>query len=78
MLVLSRRPSERVLLKIGDIEIAVTLVRVNEYGARLGFEAPKNVTILRDEVPDDSAIRDPVPPLRESLLAKRKRANADQ
>ena len=47
MLVLSRKPHERIL--IGD-DIAVTVVRVGPGNVRLGIEAPRDVPIVRDEL----------------------------
>lgn len=47
MLVLSRRPGERIL--IGD-EIAVTIVRVTPNNVRLGITAPKAMNIVREEL----------------------------
>jgi carbon storage regulator len=54
MLVLSRKPGERIL--IGD-EIAVTVVRVGPNTVRLGIDAPRNMNIVRDELrhPTDGA-----------------------
>jgi carbon storage regulator len=47
MLVLSRRPNERIM--IGDsIRITVTSVRGNQ--VRIGIEAPPDVTVLREEL----------------------------
>lgn len=51
MLVITRRENER--LYIGD-NIVVTIVRVQQNGGvRLGIEAPQDVNIRREEVPDD-------------------------
>ena len=47
MLVLSRKVGERVL--IGD-QIAVTIVRVNGNGVRLGIEAPPSMVVVREEL----------------------------
>lgn len=47
MLVLSRKPGERIL--IGP-EITVTLVRVGPNNCRLGIEAPRDVSIVREEL----------------------------
>ena len=45
MLVLSRKPQERIL--IGD-DIVVTVVRVGDNEVRLGIDAPKDVNIARE------------------------------
>ena len=47
MLVLSRRPGERIL--IGD-QICITILRTAGGSVRVGIEAPSDVTILRDEL----------------------------
>jgi carbon storage regulator len=47
MLILSRRPGESV--KVGD-EVAVTVLGVKGYQVRLGFSAPSNVAIHREEI----------------------------
>lgn len=47
MLVLSRRPDERI--RIGE-DIFVTVVAVRGDAVRLGFEAPVEVVIDREEV----------------------------
>lgn len=47
MLVLSRRPGERIL--IGD-QICITILRTAGGSVRVGIEAPTDVPILRDEL----------------------------
>jgi carbon storage regulator len=47
MLVLSRKPGERIL--IGD-DIAVTVVRIGPNTVRLGIDAPRHLNIIRDEL----------------------------
>jgi carbon storage regulator len=47
MLVLSRKPGERI--QIGE-NIWVTLVRVGPNTAKLGIEAPQGVNIAREEL----------------------------
>jgi len=52
MLVITRRPSDRILFpKLG---ITVHVVRVDGRNVRLGIEAPKDVHILRHELADNS------------------------
>ncbi len=48
MLVLSRKPSETIL--IGD-DIRVTIVGIGTNNVRIGVEAPREKVILREEVP---------------------------
>lgn len=47
MLVLSRKPGEKVM--IGD-EVAVTIVRIGPNAVRIGIEAPKHMNIVREEL----------------------------
>ena len=48
MLILTRRPGERVV--IGDEEILVTVMGVSGHTVRLGIEAPQGVPIYREEI----------------------------
>lgn len=50
MLVLSRYTNERVIITAGDQKIVVTLVDVRGNKVRLGFDAPAEVKILREEL----------------------------
>lgn len=52
MLVLSRKPGERIL--IGD-NIAVTIVRIGPNTVRLGIDAPRELNIVREELCHGSA-----------------------
>lgn len=47
MLVLSRKPGERIL--IGD-EVTVTIVRIGPNTVRLGIDAPRSMNIVREEL----------------------------
>jgi carbon storage regulator len=47
MLILTRRPGERVV--IGD-EILVTVMGVSGHTVRLGIEAPSGISIYREEI----------------------------
>lgn len=47
MLVLTRKPGERVL--IGD-DIVITILDSRGDGIRIGIDAPRGVTIQRDEI----------------------------
>jgi carbon storage regulator len=61
MLVLSRKPGERIL--IGD-NITVTVVRIGPNNVRLGIDAPRHLNIVREELcvelPTASAAAGPV------------------
>src|SRR6516164_6070852 len=63
MLVLSRRPNEKVLFP--TINIAVQVVSIKGGTVRLGIEAPPEVTILRAELQDRAAERGATIPLAE-------------
>lgn len=60
MLVLSRKPGERIL--IGD-NIAVTVVRVAQGVVRIGVEAPQDLPIVREEIKDQVNNRPARPPV---------------
>lgn len=47
MLVLSRKPGERIL--VGD-DIAITIVRIGPNNVRVGIEAPRDLNIVREEL----------------------------
>lgn len=47
MLVLSRKPGEKI--RIGD-DVAVTVVRIGPNTVRIGIEAPREMSILREEL----------------------------
>ncbi len=47
MLVLSRKPGERIL--IGD-DVTVTIVRIGPNNVRLGIDAPRDMNIVREEL----------------------------
>lgn len=62
MLVLSRKPSERI--RIGE-SIVVTVVRIDSNTVRLGIEAPDEVRVLRAELlPETTIERGSMPALR--------------
>lgn len=58
MLVLSRKPGERVL--IGD-NIAVTVVRIGPNNVRLGIDAPRDMDIVREELATLTELRGSMP-----------------
>lgn len=47
MLVLSRKPGERII--IGD-QVVVTVVRIGPNNVRLGIDAPPEMNIVREEL----------------------------
>ena len=47
MLVLSRKPGERIL--VGN-DITITVVRIGPNNVRLGIEAPRAMNIVREEL----------------------------
>ena len=52
MLVLSRKRDEKIILKAGEEEIELTVVRIDANKVRLGINASEKVTILRSELVD--------------------------
>lgn len=50
MLVLSRRRSEKVIIDLGGRLITVTIIEVDRGKVRLGFDAPTEIPIHREEV----------------------------
>lgn len=72
MLVLTRKLNERIV--IGD-NIRITVVEIRGHSVRLGFEAPSEVTILREElrrneVPAETVVASPADsaPPRETVM----------
>jgi carbon storage regulator len=51
MLVLSRKPGERIL--IGD-KVSITIVRIGPNTVRLGIDAPRDMNIVREELTERS------------------------
>jgi carbon storage regulator len=47
MLVLTRKLNEKI--RVGD-DIVVTIIQIDKGSVKIGFEAPENVAIYRDEV----------------------------
>jgi carbon storage regulator len=47
MLVLTRKLNEKI--RVGD-DIIVTIIQIDKGSVKIGFEAPENVSIYRDEV----------------------------
>jgi carbon storage regulator len=50
LLVVSRKLGERIL--IGD-KIAITVVKINGSGVRIGVEAPPELAIMREELAEE-------------------------
>lgn len=69
MLVLARRPQERIVFP--NVGITVSVVRVKGQVARLGIEAPEDIKVLRGEIaPDDASTADFHPPLSAEFVHK--------
>lgn len=55
MLVLSRKPDERIILQVDGLrDIELTVVRIDHNKVRLGIDADSSVTILRSELIPES------------------------
>jgi carbon storage regulator len=52
VLVLSRKPGERIL--IGD-KISITVVKIGHGGVRIGIEAPPELAVVREELAEELA-----------------------
>jgi carbon storage regulator len=66
MLILSRKVGEKI--QIGD-DVTVTVVRIIGGGVRLAIDAPKSLTIVRQELRRErSADNPPLPQSAESTL----------
>lgn len=52
MLVLSRRSSEKIIIKTPQYDIAVTIIRVHGQTVKVGVEAHSDVKVFREEVQD--------------------------
>jgi len=50
MLVLSRKCNEKIILKVGEEEIEIVIVRIDPSKIRIGIEASDAVTIVRSEL----------------------------
>lgn len=53
MLVLSRRPGEKLILTVGAVEIVVACLGREGGQYRIGVQAPRHVKILREELVDE-------------------------
>ncbi|MEW4488746.1 carbon storage regulator [Thalassoglobus sp. JC818] len=67
MLVLSRKPGERIL--IGE-DIAVTVVRIGPNTVRIGIDAPREMNIVRDELCDGEATQAELEKKNQKLAAQ--------
>ena len=52
MLVLTRRPHEKIVLP--GLGVTITVVAIKGGAVRLGFEAPPDVQVMREELLDQS------------------------
>lgn len=56
MLILNRKREERVVIETEAGErVEVTVCQISQGKVRLGFEAPRGVTIMRSEIENDRA-----------------------
>jgi carbon storage regulator len=70
MLVLSRKQGEKIII---DDRITITLVRVDHNQVRLGIEAPRSVSVVREELlaprEQPTALASAISPKRAPLAA---------
>lgn len=50
MLVLSRKENESTVIRVGGVEIIVKVMEIDRNKVRIGFLAPKDISILREEL----------------------------
>ena len=50
MLVLTRKPDQRVIITVGDKEITLSVLSIRRGVVRIGIDAPSDVIIHREEV----------------------------
>jgi carbon storage regulator CsrA len=50
MLVLSRKPGEALVFKVGTLTIVIRALKSSDNRIRLGIEAPQDVTVHREEL----------------------------
>jgi len=50
LLILSRKIGESIVIQVGDKKIKFTVVEMNNGNIKIGFEAPKDIKIYRNEV----------------------------
>ena len=72
MLVLSRKPQETIVV---DGRISITVVEVRGNQVRLGIEAPKDVSVQRQELRLRTGERDVVLPLARALEKRGRKAS---
>ena len=61
MLVLSRKPSQQIM--VGP-DIVITIVKIDRNHVRIGIQAPPNIPILRHELAEAPSMSTQRPPLR--------------
>ncbi len=64
MLVLSRKPGEKIL--IGD-QVTVTIVRIGPNTVRLGIDAPRDMNIVREELCQATRVGEATPEGRDEI-----------
>lgn len=50
MLVLERSDSERVLIRVGSVDVWLKVLRASNGSVKLGFDGPREAVILREEM----------------------------
>lgn len=64
MLVLTRRHGEAVIVEAGGVAIRVVVVGISGNQIRLGFDAPRSVHVVREEIVDKAPKKKEVAELR--------------
>jgi len=55
MLTLTRRPDQSIIIETTDGPIVITITGIKGNQVRIGFEAPDNVDIWREEIMENPA-----------------------
>jgi carbon storage regulator len=64
MLILRRRVGERIVI---DGRIEVTILHIRGGKVRLGFNAPRNIRVLREEILREPAAETPAEPIETAV-----------
>ena len=50
MLCIGRRLEEKIVIGDGDSKIVITVIRIDKNQVKLGFDAPPNISVHREEI----------------------------
>lgn len=64
MLILSRKENESIILQWGEAQAKVKIFEIKPWCVKIGVEAPKSVSILRDELVGRPRPKDAIRPTK--------------